>query len=504
MEEEEIVEEPAVVPPKPVVPAAPAPAPKPTPIEVRPAPSVKAPAVAPPAGVIPPPPVGGAPIMRPSSPNMELVDMEEDSSDEETEEIAVDKRPMPPPVAAPPPINPEKVVIKHNYDPKATAPSMVPGGAPGTDEQMLISPLTGERVPASKMAEHMRIGLLDPKWVEQKDRALAEKMQRTEVFAPGASIENSLRNMASRRTDIFGAGDEETDIGKKIGEEEDEGTAPGPSDSSKVVWDGHSSSMEQTARKARENITVADQIKHLQLMKGIINPGDKIGPTPTSGPPSSSAIPPPPISRPVPPPISRPAPPPGVPNVPASVAGVPPPGLQRPQPPPPFNMPRPPMVPVPPPRPPMMGMPPRPPMGMPPRPPMGMPPRPPMMAPPSMPPRMSPADEPPNKKAKSEDNLMPESLWLAQHNSGPITVKVVIPQDSSKPEWNLNGQTLSFNLPLTESVAVLKNKIMEAISIPIAKQKLQVDGIFTKDPNTLAFYNVNNGAQFLLSSKERD
>ena len=52
-------------------------------------------------------------------------------------------------------------------------------------------------------------------------------MQRTEVFAPGASIENSLRNMASRRTDIFGAGDEETDIGKKFGEEEDDGAAAG-------------------------------------------------------------------------------------------------------------------------------------------------------------------------------------------------------------------------------------------------------------------------------------
>lgn len=170
-EEEEIEEVQAVVAPKPVVPAAPAP-PKPTPIEIRPAPSVKAPS-APPAGVIPPTAVGGAPIMRPSSPNMELVDMDEDSSDEETEEIAVDKRPMAPRVAAPPPINPDKVVIKHNYDPKAAAPSMVPGGgAPGTDEQMLISPLTGERVPASKMAEHMRIGLLDPKWVEQKVRPL--------------------------------------------------------------------------------------------------------------------------------------------------------------------------------------------------------------------------------------------------------------------------------------------------------------------------------------------
>ena len=112
---------------------------------------------------------------------------------------------------------------------------------------------------------------------------------------------------------------------------------------SKVVWDGHSSSMEQTARKARENITVADQIKHLQQMEGIINPGDKIGPTPTSGPPSSSAILPPP--------------PPGVPNVSALVAGVPPSGMQRPEPPQ--------MVPVPPPpRPPIMEMPPRPPIGM--------------------------------------------------------------------------------------------------------------------------------------------
>ena len=73
-----------------------------------------------------------------------------------------------------------------------------------------------------------------------------------------------------------------------------------------------------------------------------------------------------------------------------------------------------------------------------------------------MAPRMSASDEPPNKKAKSEDNLMPEGLWLAQHNSGPITVKVVVPQDTTKPEWNLNGQTLTFTVPLTDTFAVIK------------------------------------------------
>ena len=49
----------------------------------------------------------------------------------------------------------------------------------------------------------------------------------------------------------------------------------------------------------------------------------------------------------------------------------------------------------------------------------------------------------------------------------------------------------------------LQSKIMEATTMPIGKQKLQVDGIFTKDSNSLAFYNVNNGAEILLSQKER-
>ena len=73
-------------------------------------------------------------------------------------------------------------------------------------------------------------------------------------------------------------------------------------------------------------------------------------------------------------------------------------------------------------------------------------------------------DEPPNKKAKSEDNLMPESLWLAQHNTGPITIKVAVPQDSTKPEWNLNGQTLTFSLPLTDTFAVIKVGVGEFLS----------------------------------------
>lgn len=85
-------------------------------------------------------------------------------------------------------------------------------------DEYLISPITGEKIPASKMQEHMRIGLLDPRWLEQRDRSIRDRQTEDEVYAPGLDIESSLKQLAERRTDIFGV--EETAIGKKIGEEE--------------------------------------------------------------------------------------------------------------------------------------------------------------------------------------------------------------------------------------------------------------------------------------------
>ena len=59
-------------------------------------------------------------------------------------------------------------------------------------------------------------GLLDPKWIEERNRSLQEKTEQEEVYAAGSSIESSLKQLAERRTDIFGAGVEETVIGKKV------------------------------------------------------------------------------------------------------------------------------------------------------------------------------------------------------------------------------------------------------------------------------------------------
>lgn len=37
-------------------------------------------------------------------------------------------------------------------------------------DEYVISPITGERILQSKLAEHMRIGLLDSEWRAQKEK----------------------------------------------------------------------------------------------------------------------------------------------------------------------------------------------------------------------------------------------------------------------------------------------------------------------------------------------
>ena len=89
------------------------------------------------------------------------------------------------------------------YDPKSSQATK----KKAENEEYLVSPITGERVPASKVQEHMRIGLLDPRWVEERDKQITKHAQEDAVFAQGGSIESSLKHLAERRTDIFGVGE---------------------------------------------------------------------------------------------------------------------------------------------------------------------------------------------------------------------------------------------------------------------------------------------------------
>ncbi|XP_062398240.1 splicing factor 3A subunit 1 [Sardina pilchardus] len=452
----------------------------------------------------------------------QLQDMDE-GSDEEDDGM---KAPLPPDNPMPPPLppTPDHVIIRKDYDPKASKPqpSVV---AP---DEYLISPITGERIQASKMQEHMRIGLLDPRWLEQRDRSLRERQVEDEVYAPGLDIESSLKQLAERRTDIFGV--EETAIGKKIGEEEIQ------KPEEKVTWDGHSGSMARTQQAAQANITLQEQIEAIHKAKGLVQEDDakdKIGPSkPSDGPPQGGMLPTPSIPPSMPKPPSASAPRTthtmSQPVRTTLLSAVP-------------VLPRPPMAPVVrlapgqvlAPMPPMLHththththahaprinvvpMPPSGPHIMTPRPPpMVVPtafvPAPPVPQPPSssaapLPPAHPPPpheDEPVSKKMKTEDNLIPEEEYL-RRNKGPVTVKVQVPNMQDKTEWKLSGQILSFTVPLTDQVSVIKVKIHEATGMPAGKQKLQYEGIFIKDSNSLAYYNMSNGSIIHLALKER-
>lgn len=123
-------------------------------------------------------------------------------------------------------------------------------------------------------------------------------------------------------------------------------------------------------------------------------------------------------------------------------------------------------------------------------------------APPVMEQPMTIDDEPPNKKLRGEDNLLPEDQFLAMHN-GPVTLQVQIPSASDKPEWRLNGQTVAITLSLTDTVTTLKQKLQDETGMVPAKQKISYDGMFFKDSNSIAFYNLLSGTTVHLQIKER-
>jgi splicing factor 3A subunit 1 len=484
-------------------------------------------------------------------------DIDEDGSNDamQADRSDSDRQTMPPPAALPPlPSSLDNVLIRKDYDPKAARRSTAGSAAPTSDgsrkDNWVISPITNERIPAEKLAEHMRYGLLDPRWVEERERAVAEKMQQEEVFAPGVAIESSLKQLAERRTDIFGSGDAETEIGKKIGEQGDQRSRE------KVTWDGYTSSAEATRKAARANITIEDQIQQIHRMKGLVDDDgkDRIGP---SVPSSLSAGPPSDMN----PPMSSNSVISSGPTMASSnrmqsqmhsmssmesmmaghhshmqahpslsnIHGAPHgfaqhgghsmhpghpghpfghPGMtghpghpvhhQSHQGPPPFMMPPNPMLGMfsmsgPPPMPPMVSGPPGGSLNFNVAPPMSIP---------TDSINLPTDDEPAAKRMRSEDNLIPEDEFLATH-SGSVTLCVQCPSQPDKPDLRLHGQRLTVTLNLTDMVSALKSAIHEQTNLVSSKQKLQLDGIFIKDNNTLAFYNVTDGCPVTLALKER-
>ena len=374
-----------------------------------------------------------------------------------------------------PPVQEGDIIIRSDYDPKAR-PQLPPAG-PGVDK-FLTSPITGEIVPSQKATSHVKHLLVDAKWREAQSKLGHQQHQQVEVYAEGSQITQNLRGLAERRTDIFGS--EETVIGRTIGEDQ------GPEAMA-------------LASELAEGGVLDDALKAL---KYTIEESPKIGPSmpqklqqpilAPSNPPPKPMHPPNPVV-PLPPrvplenlhpgPVMPPGPPP------RPIGEIRPPfGMHPPN---PVMMPRAPM-------------------------PGNFPP--PMMTPHSFmhppanhdslharPPHFPPplSHEPNAKRLRTEEEMLVHEEEFVRFHPGPVSFQVQCPHLPEKPEWNLNGQTLTINLPVQDQVSVIKAIIAGQIDMPIGKQKLQLGTIFLKDSNTLAFYNFSEESMVQLVVKER-
>jgi len=341
-----------------------------------------------------------------------------------------------------------EIKIKRDY---------VKGPAAAKSVRVQVCPKCGQEIPVDEMEQHMKIELLDPKYKVQR-QALVER-NKVASLATDDEITRNLNSFARRRTDIFG--EDEVEIGKSV--EENKSIK-----NDKAIWDGHTSSITTTSAAAIPHHEQVVEMYNRQLEQRN-KPG--IGPevpgmahTPLPPPPGFPMMHPPPMPLP-PPPMSHP----------------PPPGA--------FGNP-------------MVVRPPMPPMHMPP--PFPPPPGFPMAAHPPPPP---PEDEPYSKRQRTEEaQLIPEAQFLAKYDKGvPITINVEVPnEEPEKPEWKLNGQMITIQVNLKDTATTIKEKVKNAIGVPPNKQKLKASNLpFMKDKETVAAYNLLNGATLSLGIKER-
>ncbi|KAJ6845163.1 putative splicing factor 3A subunit 1 [Iris pallida] len=382
--------------------------------------------------------------------------------------------------------------------------------------KFVVSPITGELVPISEMAEHMRISLIDPKYKEQKERMMAKIRETT--LAADDEISKNIVGLARTRPDIFGTTEEEVSNAVKA-EIEKKDEQP-----KQVIWDGHTGSIGRTANQAMsQSLNGEEQVDANASNDGRMLPGPA-APPPRPGVPSIRPLPVPPgmplnmpprytpmqystgqMPRPgmmqMMPPSMRPPGPPAMSMAPGQQQ------MMMGRPPIPVNQPN---MPIPPPpgsqfTPLGMGRP-YPPMPMPPPPNMAMVPPPPLPhgIPPPPPPDEAPPplpDEPEPKRQRVDDSsLIPEDKFLAQH-PGSVRISVSVP---NVDEGNLKGQTLEITVQsLAETIGSLKEKIAGEVQLPANKQKLSGSAGFLKDNLTLAYYNIGPGETLTLALRER-
>ncbi|KAL4110043.1 hypothetical protein PRIC1_001736 [Phytophthora ramorum] len=404
----------------------------------------------------------------------EDMDMEEDDDDDDNDE------PKP------------EINVVEDYVPQATA---------ATAQQPLLS-VDGKTLSSAEANEHMRILLMNPKWREETQRHLEK--QKESSYAAGSAIADSLRRFATKRADIFAStAEEEARLMQAT-------AAPSSAEQQQQQQlqqqqQQREDDMEEDSDEEDKTATGVFQSQQVPSSTGF----SEAGQLPTNAP---FAQPPPGVSVPMM----------GAPGMNApGVPGMAPPGMIHPGMMPPGMVPHtmgapgmgaPGMVP------PGMGAP-----GM--VPPGAVPPH--MQTPGTLPPGVGsgppgvaggppgvpnsvvagpPGEdlEPAAKRQRTGgSSLLPEKEFAFRH-PGAVRLVVKVPDDPDNAQWKLEGQALTIELDVKDTMRTLKQKLMaELQSMPVNKQQLKFSMGFVKDALTCAHYNFVNGTMLELSVRQR-
>ncbi|KAI9102823.1 Pre-mRNA splicing factor PRP21 like protein-domain-containing protein [Phlyctochytrium arcticum] len=118
-----------------------------------------------------------------------------------------------------------------------------------------VCPRCKRAVPASEMAEHVRIELLDPKWKEQRAKA---RDKNKESNLESDTVSSNLKALASTRPDIFGG--DEYSIEKSLKEQQ----AADAAAKKKVIWDGHTASIGTVTQKLGASTNWDEQMEEIR------------------------------------------------------------------------------------------------------------------------------------------------------------------------------------------------------------------------------------------------
>lgn len=84
----------------------------------------------------------------------------------------------------------------------------------------------------------------------------------------------------------------------------------------------------------------------------------------------------------------------------------------------------------------------------------------------------------------------------------PISIQVQLPEDPSKPEWKLDGKTITISdLPLNFLVSTLRDRILQhtGSSLPASRIRLAYAGKMLTNAVSIAEYNLEDEDLLVLS-----